>query len=206
MNLYDKYVLPRITNLLCAANPVMRQREKIIPLAEGTVLEIGVGSGLNFKYYNPIKVDHLFALDPSEEMWNLAQRQLKTSSLKVDYVKGVADSIPLDSNSIDSITITYTLCSIDEVQTSLAEMKRVLKPGGHLLFCEHGRSPDPGVLKWQNRLNPVWKRLGGGCNLNRYIPGLLEEESFTIQDLNTMYIPGFKPACYNFWGFARPKS
>ena len=183
----------------------MKQRQKIVPLAYGNVLEVGVGSGLNFGYYNSAKVDKLFALDPSEEMWALAKKQLDTSQINIEFTKGYAEEIPLDSNSIDSIVITYTMCTIPNVEASLAEMRRVLKVHGELIFCEHGVAPDNSVRRWQNLLNPIWKNVGGGCNLNRNIPELISDGGFKINNLETMYLPGFKPASYNFWGVARPR-
>lgn len=202
--LYDKYILPKVTNALCASRPNMKQREKIVPLASGRVLEIGVGSGLNFEFYDTNKVDYLFALDPSEEMWSIAKKRKNKNRLQVEFVKGVAEEIPIDDNAVDSIVITYTLCTIPDVQSSFSEMRRVLKPGGKLIFCEHGIAPDKSMQRWQNLLNPLWKKLGGGCNLNRDIPQLIKNGAFKIEKLDTMYIPGFKPACYNFWGVAKP--
>ncbi len=204
INLYDKYILPKVTNALCATKPNMRQREKVVPIASGRVLEIGVGTGLNFRYYNSDKVDQLLALDPSEEMWALAESNLGNQNLNIKFIQGYAESIPIDDNSINSIVITYTLCTIPDYITALQEFRRVLKPNGVIIFCEHGIAPDKSVRRWQNVLNPVWKRLGGGCNLNRDIPSIIEGGGFTFEQLETMYIPGFKPACYNFWGVAKP--
>ncbi|MBT8220285.1 MAG: class I SAM-dependent methyltransferase, partial [Bacteroidia bacterium] len=187
---------------VCGLGPAMKQREKVVPHAFGHVLEIGAGSGLNFSYYDADKVDHLFALDPSSDMLSIAERQLNDLHLRVELIQAVAEEIPLETNSIDSIVITYTLCSIPDVDLVFPEFKRVLKPTGKLIFCEHGRAPDHTVRKWQNLLNPVWKHVGGGCNLNRDIPQMIKDGDFAIQQLNTMYIPGFKPACYNFWGTA----
>ena len=203
-NLYNKYLLPKITNALCASGPNMKQRQKIVPLAHGQVLEIGVGTGLNFGFYDPAKVEQIFALDPSEEMWSIAQKNVKDKSLKVEFVKGYAEQIPLEDSTVDSIIITYTLCTIPDTQASLKEMRRVLKPGGEFIFCEHGIAPERSVQRWQHILNPIWKKFGGGCNLNRDIPRLITEGSFSIDKMETMYIPGFKPACFNFWGIAKP--
>ncbi len=203
-NLYNKYLLPKITNALCASGPNMKQRQKVVPLAYGRVLEIGVGTGLNFSFYDPTKVDHLFALDPSEDMWSLVQKKIDHQLQKVDFIKGYASQIPLGYASIDSIMVTYSLCTIQDIQASFEEMRRVLKPRGVLIFCEHGIAPDRSVQRWQHTLNPIWKKLGGGCNLNRDIPRLIEKGNFTIDKIDTMYIPGFKPACFNYWGMAKP--
>ncbi len=204
MNLYDKYLLPKITNRLCSIGPAMKQRSRIVPQAQGRVLEIGIGSGLNFQFYDPSKVDHLFGLDPSEEMWAIAQGQISQSKFPVKFLKAPAEQVPLDDNTVDSIVITYTLCTIPDVGASLLEMKRVLKPNGNLLFCEHGAARDESVLKWQNRLNPIWKKLGGGCNLNRHIPELIKNGGFKISSLEAKYIMGFKIASFNYRGIAKP--
>ena len=201
-NLYDKYVLPKITNALCASQPCMKQREKVVPLAEGSVLEIGVGSGLNFKFYDSHKVERLYALDPSDERWSLAKKQISNHHLQIEFIKGVAEAVPIEDSTIDTIVITYTLCTIVDVDAALSEFRRVLKPGGKLIFCEHGISPEKSVQRWQNLLSPIWKKLGGGCNLNRNIPELIRNGAFEIETLETMYIPGFKPACFNYWGTA----
>ena len=203
-NFYNKYVLPKVTNALCSTGPNMKQRQKVIPLASGRVLEIGVGSGLNFPYYNKDKVDHLLALDPSEEMWALAKEKLIKLDISCDFIQAYAENIPVESNSIDAIVITYTLCSIPEYQAAMEEFRRVLKPDGTIIFCEHGAAPDASVRRWQNIINPVWKRLGGGCNLNRDIPKIISDGGFNFSNLETMYIPGPKIACYNYWGTATP--
>ena len=124
------------------------------------------------------------------------------ASVKTEFIESGAESIPLESNSADTVVMTYTLCTIPDTGRALDEIRRVLKPGGKLLFCEHGEAPDREVLGWQNRLNPVWKRLAGGCHLNRPIPRLLEQAGFFSRDIQTMYIPGWKPACFNYWGSA----
>ncbi len=202
MGFYDKYVLPRVVNLTCSLKPTMKQREKIVPLAEGRVLEIGVGSGLNLPFYNPEKVRHLWGLDPSIEMWALAQKALPKLDFEMEFLEAPAEAIPLDSDSVDTVMITYTLCTIPEVLPALEEMRRVLKADGRLLFCGHGMAPDRSVRKWQDRLNPLWTKLGGGCNLNRPIPELLEKGGFKIREMDAMYIPGWKPASFNYWGSA----
>ncbi|HMC01480.1 MAG TPA: class I SAM-dependent methyltransferase [Flavobacteriaceae bacterium] len=182
----------------------MRQREKVVPLAEGRVLEIGIGSGLNLSFYDTLKIRHLTAIDPSEDIWN--KNEIDISKLEYDFqfIKAFAENIPKDNNTFDSAVITYTLCSIPNAQKALAEIKRVLKPNGKLIFCEHGKAPDKAVEKWQNFVNPLWKRLGGGCNLNRNIPSILENNGFKISQMETMYIPGWKPASFNYWGTASP--
>ncbi len=151
-NLYDKYLLPKITNLLCSSSPNMKQRQKVVPLAYGKVLEVGAGTGLNFAFYDPEKVGQLYALEPSESMWSIARKKLAYKDLKVEFLKGVAEHIPMKDQSVDTIVITYTLCTIPDVPASLTEMKRVLRPDGKLIFCEHGLAPDESVQRWQRRL------------------------------------------------------
>lgn len=202
-NLYNKYLLPGITHVVCSARPNMKQREKIVPLANGRVLEIGAGSGLNLRYYAPDKVECLYALDPSEEMWAIARKSLRTNPVEVQFIKGYADKIAVDDHSVDTIVTTYTLCSIADLNATFAELRRILRPGGILLFCEHGIAPDRSIRRWQNFINPLWKRLGGGCHLNRNIPELLKTGGFHPERLETMYIPGWKPLSYNYWGVAR---
>lgn len=203
MNLYNKYILPKITHALCGVSTVSRQRQKVVPLASGRVLEVGIGSGLNCPYYDPNNVEHLFGLDPSKEMWSIAQTRIKSDQFPVDFLHASAEQIPLENNSVDSVVMTYTLCSVPNTQKALSEIRRVLKPHGNLIFCEHGKAPDASVYKWQNRINPIWKKLGGGCNLNRHIPELIKAGGFNIDQLDTMYIPGLRIACFNYWGMAK---
>jgi len=182
----------------------MRQRAKVVPAARGRVLEIGIGSGLNLRYYDPDRVSRLWGLDPSAEMWRIAEKQAPRK-IDVEFIQGSADAIPLPADHVDTVVVTYTLCTIPDAVGSLTDVRRVLRPGGELRFCEHGVAPDDKVRKWQERLNPVWKRFGGGCNLNRPIPSLLEQGGFEIRSLETMYIPGWKPASFNYWGVASPR-
>ena len=202
MGFYDKHLLPHLVHFTCGLKPAMKQRAKVVPLAQGRVLEIGIGSGLNIPLYDPRRVEHLWGLDPSEEMWAIAQKNAVAHHLDAEFLQAGADAIPLDSRSADTVVMTYTLCTIPEIAPALSEIRRVLKPGGKLLFSEHGRAPDASVRRWQERLNPVWRALAGGCNLNRPIDQLLLEAGFRSPDLQTMYIPGWRPACFNYWGSA----
>lgn len=207
MGFYNRYILPKLINCGCAASPVSKQRAKIVPLAKGDVLEVGLGTGFNLPFYDGQQVNHLWGLEPVGKMLQQVEDKLRTSPLpfQVDLLESGAENIRLEDNSVDTIVMTYTLCSIPQVAQAMSEMKRVLKPDGQLLFCEHGAAPDDGVLKWQNRINPIWKRIGGGCNLNRRIPDLIKQGGFEINDLQSMYIPGWKPACFNYWGKASLK-
>jgi ubiquinone/menaquinone biosynthesis C-methylase UbiE len=207
MGFYDKYILPKVLNLSCGTKPVQKQRQKVVPLAEGRVLEIGIGSGLNLPFYDPQKVDRVIGLDPAEEMLSYARRKSGTLPFTVEYLTLEGESIPLEKESVDTVLVTYTLCTIPDANAALEGMRRVLKPGGRLIFCEHGKAPDEAVRRWQDRLNPLWGRIGGGCNLNRDIPALIEAGGFAIDDLQTMYLPGApRFAGFNYWGTAAPRS
>jgi ubiquinone/menaquinone biosynthesis C-methylase UbiE len=203
MGLYNKYILPKLTHFMCGTNPVMKQRQKVVPHAEGKVLEVGIGSGLNFNYYNPDKVDVVLGLDPSEYMWKLVSEKAYSMAFPIDFIHAEASNIPLEDNEIDTILITYTMCSLKHIDRCMEEMKRVLSHSGKFIFCEHGIAPDKNVFKTQRMINPVWKALGGGCNLTRNIPNIIESTGLKIEELNTMYIPGYKPASFNYWGIAR---
>ena len=202
MGLYSKYILPKVVHFACSLKPNMRQREKVVPLARGRVLEVGIGSGLNLPYYDATKVTRLWGLDPSLEMKRMAEEAARSMSFDVEFIGLPGEEIPLEDNTVDTVLITYTLCTIPETDPALREMARVLKPGGELIFCEHGTAPDESVRRWQDRINPIWKRLGGGCHLNRAIPDLIEQGGFRIKGMETMYVPGWRPASFNYWGTA----
>jgi len=205
MGLYNRYVLPRVVHFTCGLKPNMRQRAKVVPRARGRVLEIGIGSGLNLPYYDSANVSKVWGLDPSPEMTQMAKRTASSLPFEVEFIGLPGDEIPLEDNSVDTVVVTYTLCTIPDTTPALRQMSRVLRPGGELIFCEHGAAPDASVRRWQDRLNPMWKRLGGGCNLNRPIPTLIEAGGFRIKRLDTMYIPGWRPASFNYWGTAVPR-
>ncbi len=203
MSFYEERILPGLINLACSGKPARKQREKIVPRAYGDVLEVGFGGGLNLPHYDREKVRRVFGLEPSEGMRLSAARNIESSRLDVELIDLPGEEIPLDDNSVDSVLVTYTLCTIPDAVAALRGMRRVLKPGGHLFFCEHGKAPDAQVYKWQERFNGIWSRFSGGCNMNRDIPDLLQQGGFTIEDDNRMYIPGIKALCYNYWGAAR---
>jgi len=205
MGLYNKYVLPKAIDWACSQKPTMKQRVKIIPFAKGKVLEIGIGSGLNLPFYKKENVQHLTAIDPSEEVWKKNSVDMKNLPFDFEFIKAFAEDIPADTNSFDTVVITYSLCTIPDTYKALEEIRRVLKPTGKLLFCEHGKAPEKTVQKWQNMANPLWKRIGGGCNLNRDIPLLIKDNGFKLNNLKSMYIPGWKIASFNYWGIAENK-
>ena len=202
MGFYSKYILPKVIHKVCGLKPTMIQRGKVIPEAKGRVLEIGIGSGLNLPFYDEKKVNHLVGLDPYPNSKALDQAA-ESSPLQFEFIRESAEQLSMGNDQFDTVVSTYTFCTIDQLNQSLSEIKRVLKPSGQLIFVEHGKATDEKVLRTQNRINPIWKKIGGGCNLNRNIPKILEQNGFKISNLETMYLPGWKPATYNFWGYAQ---
>jgi len=202
VSLYAKYILPRLINLAMRNKVAMAERRKFVPLASGTVLEVGVGSGINIPLYGR-DLETLLAVDPSLEIWRLALRRKSRAPFPVEFLACSAESIPLADETVDTVVTTWTLCTIPDPLRALREMQRVLKPEGQVIFVEHGRSPDARVLAWQNRLNPLWNRIGGGCNLNRKIDDLILEAGLRITRMETGYVRGPKPLTYLYRGLAR---
>ncbi len=202
MGFYDKYILPKCLHWACNMKPIRKQREKVVPLAEGHVLEIGIGSGLNLPHYDNANITKLWGLEPAAEMRVMAGKRAKELGIEVEFLDLPGEEIPLDDNSVDTVLMTYTLCTIPETERALRGMGRVLRPGGRLIFCEHGAAPDEKVRRWQDRINPAWKRIAGGYNVNRAIPDLIEAGGFRIDTIDTMYIPGWRPLTFNYWGTA----
>lgn len=204
MDLYDRYVLPRVVHVACSGRTQMRQRAKVVPCARGRVLEIGIGSGLNLPFYDAARVSKIWGLDPSPQMRAMAAKVARRVPIDVELVGVSGDQVPLDSASVDTVVITYTLCSIPDPEAAVREAARVLRAGGELLFCEHGEAPDEAVRRWQRRLTPMWSRLGGGCHLGRPIPAIIERGGFRLTAVETMYLPGWRFASFNYWGVATP--
>lgn len=203
-NWYDRHILPRLIDCACGLKPVGEQREKIVPQASGQVLEVGIGTGLNLRHYDKAKVISITGLDPALPMHRLAAKRIASAGFAVELVALSAERIPRDDASFDCVVMTYTLCSIPDALAALREMRRVLRPDGRLLFCEHGAAPDAGVRRWQDRLTPVWQKIAGGCHLNRDIPALLAAAGFAGRDLQAGYLPGPRPLAYHYWGEAVP--
>lgn len=202
MPFYEKHILPRIIDIACGIKPVGIQRARLVPLAVGNVLEVGIGTGLNLQYYDSVKVKKIWGLDPALAMHKFASRRIEKSGLEVELLGMSGEEIQMDSNSFDTVLLTFTLCSIPDADKALREMRRVLKPSGQLIFFEHGRAPDADVRRWQDRLTPLWKRIAGGCHLNRPIADQIIAAGFEITKLQTEYLPGPRPLAYTYRGTA----
>ena len=205
MGLSERHVLPRVINLACSGDDTERQRRRVVPSATGRVLEVGMGPGLNLAHYDTSRVELVWGLEPNAAMRSLADRRIAASGLDVRWLDLPGEEIPLDDASADTVVLTYTLCTIADWERALGQMRRVLRPGGELLFCEHGEAPDEAVQAWQRRIEPVWKRLAGGCHITRRIPDLIELGGFRIDELDEGYQPGPKISSYQYWGRARPR-
>jgi len=203
MGLYQDRILPHLVNMAMRNRDLLPYRERVISAAEGRVLEIGIGSGLNLPFYPP-QAREVLGLDLSPRLLAMSRHAANQSSAPVTFIEASAEAIPLDDHSIDTVVTTWTLCTIPAALQALGEMRRVLRPSGHLLFVEHGLSPDANVRKWQDWLTPAWKRIGGGCHLNRPIRKLIEDASFGITELETGYIKGPNPMTYLYQGRAKP--
>lgn len=201
---YERHILPAALDFSCGLPMISRQRQLVVPLARGRVLEAGIGTGLNMRWYDKSRVSKITGLDPSLQLHPLARKRIAQAGLDVELLGLSAEKIPLPAASFDTVLVTYTLCTIPDALAALREMRRVLAPGGRLLFCEHGRAPDESVRRWQNRLQPLWGPLAGGCHLGRDIPALLQEAGFQLPELRTGYLSGPRPFTFHYWGEALP--
>jgi len=203
MSFYQDHILPHLIDLTMRQNNLLAYRQRLIPSAEGRVLEIGVGSGLNLPLYTD-KVEQVVGIDPSAKLLSMTGRAKQRAVVPVELREGSAETIPLEAKSIDTVVMTWTLCSIPDSGRALGEVRRVLKPNGRLLFVEHGRAPDANVCRWQDRLTPLWKRIGGGCHLNREVGKLIANAGFKIEHMENGYMRGPKPMTFMYEGCARP--
>ena len=204
MGFYERHLLPRLINWGMDGTIAREERAALVPLASGAVLEVGVGSGLNIPFYAD-GVSRLYGLDPSPALIEMARPRADAAPFPVELIGLAAENIPLDDRSVDTVLTTWTLCTISEVAKALGEMRRVLRPDGQLIFVEHGRAPEAGIVAWQDRLNPIQKRLAGGCNLNRKIDALIAAAGFRITRIETGYLKGLKPWSYTYKGLAQPR-
>jgi ubiquinone/menaquinone biosynthesis C-methylase UbiE len=203
MSFYQRHIVPRLTHLAMRQNYLVPSRKRVIGAAEGRILEVGIGSGLNLPLYGP-SVRSVIALEPSPELLRMARERGIAASVPVTFLEASAETVPLDTNSIDTVVTTWTLCTIPDAPRALAEMRRVLKPGGSLLFVEHGRAPEPGVARWQDRIDPLWSRIAGGCHLNRKMDDLVTGNGFRIEALVNARLPGPRTHTFLYEGCARP--
>jgi ubiquinone/menaquinone biosynthesis C-methylase UbiE len=204
MNAYERWILPPLLDLAMRNSEVTRYRERLVPEARGEVLEIGIGSGLNLGFYGTA-VERLTGIDPSEELLRMAQSRLRDARFAVRFLAQPCEQVPLEDRSVDTVVTTFTLCSVADPAQAMREMRRVLKPSGQVLFAEHGLSPDAGVRAWQRRLNPVWRPLAGGCNLDRDIGALISAAGFRFASLDAGYARGPRPMAYVYSGRALPR-
>jgi ubiquinone/menaquinone biosynthesis C-methylase UbiE len=200
---YDRLILTSLLKCACSSPPMMKQRAKIVPRADGRVLELGIGLGLNLGFYDPQKVTSVTGVDPAAELRAAAETAPRDPRLSVKVEDGTAEALPFEDRSFDCVVCTFTLCSVHTPAAALAEARRVLKPGGRFLYCEHGLAPDPGVAKWQRRIEPVWKRIAGGCHLTRPVTSAIEGAGFKVMRRDSMYVPRTpRFAGWNEWGEA----
>jgi SAM-dependent methyltransferase len=202
MNIYHRYVLPRLIDLVMRNEADAAERAKLVPQAAGVVVEIGIGSALNVPYYGS-GVTKLYGVDPSLELWRIGQPRIKAASFPVELLAGSAEHIPLEPSTADTAVSTWTLCSIPDPTRALAEIRRILKPDGRLFFIEHGLAPDSGVGAWQGRLTPFWKRISGGCHMDRKIDSLISGAGFRFDALERAYGTGPRILAYLYRGIAR---
>jgi len=202
MGFYNRYIMPRFVDFACGMSMLTEQREQVVPAAEGTVLEVGIGSGLNLPFYDRTRVERVIGVEPDEGMWKRSAKRRADAPVQVDRIPLCGEAIPLDDNSADTALITYSMCTIKDPVAALREMRRILKPGGRLLFLEHGASSEASVRKWQRRIDPIWKRLAGGCHSGRPIVDYVRDAGWQIEHLEQGYIRGPKVLAYEYRGSA----
>jgi ubiquinone/menaquinone biosynthesis C-methylase UbiE len=203
VNFYEQWILPRLLDLALRNKEATRYRTRLVPHARGATVEVGVGSGLNLPFYGE-QVERLVAVDPSEELLRMARKRARGMALPIEFIAHTGEALPLADASVDTAVFTFTLCTIPDPLKALREARRVLKPSGELLFAEHGLAPDEGVQRWQRRLNPLWRRIAGGCNLDRKIDELIGAAGFRLAGLQSEYAKGPRPMSYVYSGRARP--
>jgi ubiquinone/menaquinone biosynthesis C-methylase UbiE len=205
MGFYRDHIYPELVSVLGNPPPIQKIRERILPLAQGTILEIGVGPGVNFRHYDATKVDKIFALEPNPGMVQRAEKQRRETKLKLEFLDLPGERIPLPDNSVDTVVSTFTLCTISGVVDAIRGVARVLKPGGKFIFFEHGLAPDASVRHWQVKMEPLFHWAFEGCHITRDIPSLIKQGGFKVEEMETGYLAAF-PKCgtYCFWGMATP--
>lgn len=201
---WDKVMVPKLIGCACAQPQIMKARARIVPQASGDVLELGCGGGINMQFYDPAEISSFSGLDPSPGLLDRSHKAASEKGMKADIRGGIGEAMPFDDASFDTLLVTFTLCSVDDQQQVLSEMRRVLRPDGKVLFLEHGSAPDAGVQKWQRRIEPMWKRISGNCHLTRPITDAYKTAGFAVADVEKDYMPKTpRPFGWIEWGEAR---
>jgi ubiquinone/menaquinone biosynthesis C-methylase UbiE len=202
---WERHGVPRLIKCACSQGQIMKARSKVVPHASGDVLELGCGGGINMEFYDSARVTSFTGLDPSPELLAMSRAAAQAFGMDADIVGGVGEAMPFPDARFDTVVTTFTLCSVAEQKAVLGEIRRVLKPGGTALFLEHGGAPDAGVAKWQRRIEPVWKRIGGNCHLTRPISDAYAAAGFAVERQGAMYMPKTpRPFGWVEYGAARP--
>jgi len=188
-NWYDSQIVPRIIRCACSSPAIMKLRAKVVPQARGKVFEIGCGGGINQQFFIAGQITSYAGMDPSEKGLEFARAAAAEKGWHADIRAGVGEAIPFDDAQFDCVVCTFTLCSVTSQAATLSELRRILKPGGRLLYAEHGRAPDAGVARWQDRVDPVWQRLAGGCHLTRPVTRAIADAGFGIDTSDSRYLP-----------------
>lgn len=201
---WDRHIVPRLIKCACSQGQIMKVRSKVVPLARGDVLELGCGGGINMEFYDPAQISSLSGIDPSPKLLEMARAAAAARGMAADIKGGVGEAMPFADASFDTVVTTFTLCSVSEQAAVLAEIRRVLRPGGTALFLEHGAAPDADVAKWQRRIEPIWKRIGGNCHLTRPISTAYASAGFAVEPLGEGYVPKSpRPMAWVEYGTAR---
>jgi ubiquinone/menaquinone biosynthesis C-methylase UbiE len=201
MSFYSSWLFPRVLDLVMQQQQMIPFRQRIGNAAIGRVLDVGIGSGLNLPFYGG-QIEKVLGVDPSAELLNFAEERAHNASTPIELLRASGEALPIEDRSIDTAVVTFTLCTVENATTTLAEIRRVLRPGGRLLFAEHGRAPERGVARWQDRLTPIWRRIAGGCHLNRKPDNLIRSAGFWIEALDAGYLKGPPPMTFVYAGSA----
>lgn len=200
---WDRAMVPKLIGCACSQPQIMKARSRIVPKASGDVLELGCGGGINMPFYDPARISSLSGIDPSAALLERSREAARARGMVADIRGGIGEAMPFSDSSFDTILVTFTLCSVDDQHQVLSEMRRVLRPDGKVLYLEHGSAPDPGVRKWQRRIEPVWKRIGGNCHLTRAVGDAYSSAGFSLGEGDRGYMPKTpRPFGWIEWGEA----